>query len=329
MAGRHYDTDELQLIVILRNRGLSIPAVARELGRTSSGIQGALRARGWVDPARSRSMRSARVFSAEQREALRQFVRSWAGGHTPSDIRDEWNREAITKTWPVVNNGRVLYYLRELGLQKTKKMYMQFESYRSRQSAAQKTRRAKEQEALRRVLRIRRDEIYACEPDLARRKCAICGETWPLTKQFFRNAGGSAKYFLKRCRFCDRGLGGSAAERCKLRMDAYDRHVIVKQISAAKAERDAFLRKHRNFPTRRCSCCHETWELVPERYPRYRSAAGGELYRRTCRFCLRTSARLKERAKTVADRISITTVEGDQAARRSANREGRMEWCVQ
>ena len=63
MAGRHYDTDELQLIATLRDRGLSISAIARELGRTPSGIQGALRARRWVDPARSKLMSSVSVFS--------------------------------------------------------------------------------------------------------------------------------------------------------------------------------------------------------------------------------------------------------------------------
>jgi hypothetical protein len=81
-------------------------------------------------------------------------------------------------------------------------------------------------------------------------------------------------------------------------MARYDRHVVVNQISLAKAERDAFLHQHRNFPTRRCSRCHETWELLSKHFPTYKGTSGGELYRRTCRFCLRADARLKERTKT-------------------------------
>ena len=49
MAGRRYDTEELQRIATLRDRDFSIQAVAREVGRTPSGIQSALRARGWCD----------------------------------------------------------------------------------------------------------------------------------------------------------------------------------------------------------------------------------------------------------------------------------------
>jgi hypothetical protein len=297
MGGRHYKRAELQMIAIMRKRGLSIPAVARHLGRTSAGVQGALRARGWVDPARSKARSSVRIFSREEREAFREFVRSRAAGYTPSDIRDEWNKQAATKRWPTVNNERVTYYLRQLGLQKTKREYMQVESYRRRQSIAQRARRAKEREPRRRVLRTRRAELYARESDLPRRKCQACYETWPLTKEFFPNAGGSAKYFLNTCRLCYHGLSGPAAERRKQRALRYDRHVVVKQISAAKAERDAFLHQHRNFPTRRCSRCQEVWELLPKRFLRYTLASGGELYRKTCRFCLRVSARLKERAK--------------------------------
>jgi hypothetical protein len=97
MAGRHYGRDELQMIATMRKRGLSIPRVASQLGRTAAGIQGALRARRWVDPARSRVMSSVRIFSPEQSGAFRGFIRSRAAGHTPSDMRDEWNKAAVTK----------------------------------------------------------------------------------------------------------------------------------------------------------------------------------------------------------------------------------------
>src|SRR5260370_40616911 len=119
MAGRRYNRDELQMIATMRQRGLSIPAVARKLGRTPDGIQGALRARCWVDPARSTLMDSVRIFSCEEREAFREFVQARASGYTPSDIRDDWNKQAVTKPWPMVNNERVMYYLCQLGLQKT------------------------------------------------------------------------------------------------------------------------------------------------------------------------------------------------------------------
>jgi hypothetical protein len=42
MGGRHYDRNELQMITILRQGGLSIPVVARQLGRTPKSIQGVL-----------------------------------------------------------------------------------------------------------------------------------------------------------------------------------------------------------------------------------------------------------------------------------------------
>jgi IS30 family transposase len=177
MAGRRYDTEELQRIATLRNRGLSIQAVARELGRTPSGIQSALRARGWIDPARSKVMSSVSIFSPEQRDAFREFVRSRATHYTPTDIRNAWNKEATANQRPNVNNERVLYYLRESGLKKTKGEYMLTESYRRRQSAAQKTRRAKEQAACLRLLRVRRAEMYALESDLQRRQCHLCRET--------------------------------------------------------------------------------------------------------------------------------------------------------
>lgn len=297
MAGRHYKRAELQMIAIMRKRALSIPTIARQLGRTPAGIAGALRARRWVDPARSKVMRSVRIFSPEQRGAFREFVRSRAAGQTPSDIRDEWNKEAGTKRWPTVNNERVIYYLRELGLQKTKREYMQFESYGRKQRIAQGARRAKEREARRRVLTTCRAELYGRESELPRRKCQVCHQTWPLTREFFPSAGTSAKYLLNTCRMCYSSPSGTSAERRKQRTLRYDRQVVVKQISAAKVERDAFLHQHRNFPTRRCLRCHEDWELRSTRFLKIKRASGREYYSRTCRFCLRASARLYERTE--------------------------------
>jgi hypothetical protein len=316
MAGRRYDAEELQRIVTLRDRGLSIRAVAREVERTPAGIQSALRARGWIDPARSKVMSSVSIFSPEQRDAFREFVCSRATQHTPTDIRNEWNKEATAKQRPTVNNERVLYYLRESGLKKTKGEYMLAESYRRRQSVAQKTRRAKEQAACLRLLRVRRAEIYALEPNLQRRQCHLCRETWPLADEFFRHSGRGRKYFLKTCKVCYHNVSGTAEERRQRRMVAYDRHVAVKQISHAKAERDAFLHQHRNFPTRSCSRCHESWELLLKRFPKYKLANGRELYRRICRFCLRTDARLKERAKLELVGMQTATVDPELSAPR-------------
>jgi hypothetical protein len=325
MAGRRYDKEELQLIATLRSRGLSIPAVAREVGRTPSGIQGALRARGWIDPTRSGLMRSVSIFSPEQQQAFREFVCALAAGQTSTDIRDAWNEEAARKQWPAVNNERVLYYLSEYGLKKTKAEYMRFESYRKRQSAAQKVRRAEEQAAGLRLLRVRRTEVYAGEPNLPRRKCSLCRETWPLTDEFFRQSGGDRKYFLKTCRICYHNVGGTAVERRKQRMDAYDRHVVVRQISLSRAERDAFLREHRNFPTHRCSRCRETWELLPKRFPKYKLASGRELYRRTCRFCLRTDARLKERAKLQLACLQTTVLDPGPSLRNTVEQDSQAQ----
>jgi hypothetical protein len=182
MAGRHYKSEELQMIARMRKRGFSIPKVASHLGRTPAGIQGALRARRWIDPERSRVMSSVRIFSPEQRGAFRGFIRSRAAGYTPSDMREDWNKEAVTNGWPTVNNERVIYYLRELGLQKTRTAYMQLASYRKRQSIAQRNRRLKEREARHRILRTRRAELYARELCLPRRKCQAGRETWPLTR---------------------------------------------------------------------------------------------------------------------------------------------------
>ena len=296
MGGRRYNSDELQTIGTMRERGVSIPTIAKQLGRSPDGIQGTLSARRWIDPERSDVMSSVRPLSPERKRAFREFIRSRAAGQTPSDIRDEWNKEATRNAWPTVNNERVIYYLRELGLQKTKREYMLFESYRKKQHIAQRARRAREREARRRVLRTRRTELYARESDRPRRKCQKCHETWPLTREFFPDAGNSA-YFLNVCRMCYSSPSGTETERREQRMCAYDRHVVLHQISAAKAERDAFLHQHRNFPTRRCSRCHEDWELLPTRFPKYKLASGREVYRRICRFCLRASARLKERAK--------------------------------
>jgi hypothetical protein len=51
-------------------------------------------------------------------------------------------------------------------------------------------------------LRTRRAELCARESDLPRRKCQLCHETWPLTGEFFPNAGNSAKYFVNTGRMC-------------------------------------------------------------------------------------------------------------------------------
>jgi hypothetical protein len=314
MAGKRYDSEEVRLMATLRDGGLSIPAVARRLGRTPAGIQGALRARGWVDASRSKTMRSVHIFSPGQRELFQTFLCARAARSTPTDIRDEWNKQAATTGWPVINNERVIYYLKKFRLLKKKAEYMQCESYRLKQGIAQRQRRVREQAARLRILQSRRAEVYTQEPDVDRRKCQLCRETWPLTKDFFRNAGSSDDYFLNTCKMCYPDLNGTAADRRKQRMDAYDRHVIVKQISLAKAERDAFLRQHRNFPTRRCSRCYETWELRPNRFPKYRPAKGDERYRRTCRFCLRAGARRIERTKSLPERFLAPNFECDPAA---------------
>ena len=174
---------------------------------------------------------------------------------------------------------------------------MEFESYRKKQRIAQSARRANEREARRRVLRTRRSELYGRESDLPRRNCQVCCETWPLTKEFFPNGGNSAKYFLHACRLCYSTLSGTATERQKQRALMYERDVVVNQISTAKAEREAFLHQHRNFPTRRCARCHEDWELLLTRFRKYKLPSGREVYRRACRFCLRASARRREQAK--------------------------------
>src|SRR5215471_10555286 len=227
MAGRRYSRQELQTIATMRNRGLTIRKVATRLGRTQAGIQGALRARRWVDPARSKVMRSVRNFSSAEQRTFREFVRSLAAGHTPVDIRDLWNKEAAATAWPTVNNERVTYYLRQLGVQKTKREYMQCRSYRRRQSIAQRIRRANEREACLRVLRTRRAELYAHEANLARRKCQACRETWPLTEEFFHHSGSSAKYFLYTCKMCSHRLTGTADDRRQQRMLMYDRNVVI------------------------------------------------------------------------------------------------------
>lgn len=321
MAGRRYDTDELQLIATLRRRGLSISKVASQLGRTPNGIQGALRAQRWVDPKQSKIMGSVHVFTPEQKEAFLDFVRWRCAGRTPPDIRDEWNREALKKGWPTVNNERVAYYLRKLGLEKTKREYMQYASYRRRQSTAQRCRRVKEREAQRLSLRAQRAVLYEREPNLPRRKCQVCSETWPLTEDFFRHAGNCAKYFLSTCRLCSHRLPGTAAERRRQRMDAYDRRVLLKQIPAAKAERDVFLHQHPKFPTRRCSCCHETWELLPKRFLKYKLARSFEQYARTCRFCFRAAERLKERQRKVPVRIPTTLPAGELTVKKNRNEQ--------
>ena len=308
MSGRPYDKNDLRLIATMRSNGISIPAIARTLGRTPDGIQGTICARGWVDPVRSKTMGSVHVFTAEQRRAFQDFICSHVSGFTASDIRDEWNKEAAVRGWPAVNNDRVIHYRRKSGLQPAKSEYMQFESYRRKQSAAQRSRRAEERQVWHQALRARRTELYEHEPNLPRRQCQVCHEMWPLTEEFFHHAGGGGIYFLNSCRLCHHKTSGTAEERRVHRMELYDRQVAVKQISRAKAERDAFLRQHRNFPTQRCSHCHETWELLPKRFPKYKRSGGSELYRKTCRFCVREVERLRERAKTALNRVSIDHV---------------------
>jgi hypothetical protein len=59
-----------------------------------------------------------------------------------------------------------------------------------------------------------------------------------------------------------------------------------------------------------------------KRFPKYKLPSGRELHRRTCRFCLRTDARFKERAKLELERMQTgipdknahrVTGQGDQA----------------
>ena len=307
MAGRPYSNDEIQLLSRMRAEGFSIPVIATRLGRTPAGIQGALRARGWVDPARSQTMKSVEKFTAEQRTAFQDFLYSRRSGHTSSDIRDAWNREAAIKGWPAVNSDRVFRCRRKLDVQPTKNECAQFESYRRKQCASQRARRAKERKIRRQAFRGRRTQVYASQADSLRRQCQVCLETWPLTEEFFHNAGCGGKYFLKTCRLCSHAAPTETAEERRLRrMAAYDRHVAVTQISHARCERDAFLREHRNFPNRRCVRCHETWELLPSRYPKYKGASG-EVYSKTCRFCLRSAERTRSRADTALGRARRAT----------------------
>jgi hypothetical protein len=315
------------LIATMRNDGISIPAIAKTLGRTPAGIQGALRARGWVDPVRSRAACSAQVFTAEQKKAFQNLICSNISGHTASDIRDEWNKEAAARGWPAVNSDRVIRYRRESGLQPPKSECMRSESYRRKQSAAQKARRTKERQARRQALRARRADLYGREPELLRRKCQSCHEIWPLTKEFFHHAGGIGKYFLNSCRICSHNASGTAEERRAQRMELFDRQVAVIQISRAKVERDMLLRRKRNFPTQRCRRCHETWELLPQRYAKYKGSGGNELYRKTCRFCIRADARLRERANMHLNRVSTGDVlsEASQLPCRLASVTGETE----
>ncbi len=46
-----------------------------------------------------------------------------------------------------------------------------------------------------------------------------------------------------------------------------------------------------------------------KRFPKYKLPNGRELYRRTCRFCLRTDARLKQRTKLELDRMQTAIPE--------------------
>ena len=306
MAGKPYDEHDLLVILKMRGDGVPIPVIAASLGRTPAGIQGALKARGWVDPGRSQVVRCALKFTTEQRIAFRNFICSHTAGYTAADIRDKWNQEAALKGWPVVTSDRVFRCRRKSGLQPAKSECMQFESYRRKQSAAQKVRRAQERATRRQALRSRRAEIDASQMNLPRRKCQVCLEIWPLTEEFFRHAGCNGKYYLNTCRLCNHAISpGTAEERRAQRIAAYDRRVAVTQLSHARCERDAFLVAHRDFPTRRCSRCHENWELLPVRYPRY-DGGDGKLYRKTCRFCLRAAERVKDRARKALNRVPAT-----------------------
>jgi hypothetical protein len=298
MAGKPYQQEALRSIGIMRRNGMSIPAIAESLGRTQAGIQNKIRVLGLADPARSTAMRAVRKFTPEQKNAFREFISTHYSGHTAIDIRDAWNREAAARGWPVVNADRVRYYRRQSGQRPTKGECLQFGSYRQKQRQVQRLRRRTESENRRQVLRHRRAELYAGGQNLSKRKCQVCEETWPLTDEFFRKAGSHGNYYLNTCKLCVRAADGNTAEERRVqRMEAYDRSVAVKQISHAACERDAFLHAHRAFPTRRCCRCHETWELLATRYPKYKGANGTELYRKTCRFCLRAAERLKERER--------------------------------
>ena len=195
-----------------------------------------------------------------------------------------------------------------MGLQPTRIERRQFEAYRKKQCASQRTRRAEDRKTRRQALRKRRLEIYASEVDLSRRKCQVCLEIWPLTEEFFQHAGEDRKYYLNTCKPCHYAATANTAQgRRAHRAEVYDRQVVISQISHARCERDLFLRNYRDFPTQRGSRCHETWELLPTRYSKYRGAGDVELYRKTCRFCLRTAARIKDRARKSFNRALATT----------------------
>lgn len=307
MAGRRYQQEDLRSIERMRRDGVSIPVIAETLGRTRAAIQNAIRAMGLVDPTRSKIMRAVQPFTSQQKQAFREFISSHSSGCTSVDIRDAWNQEASTKGWPAVNSFRVLYYRRQSGQRPTKAECLRFESYRYKQRGVQRKRRENESKIRRQALRRRRAELYLAEVGLSRRKCQVCGEIWPLTKDFFRNAGSNEKYYLQTCKLCLRAATSKTAEERRIqRMEEYDHHITARQIIHATCERDAFLRNHRNFPTRRCCRCHETWELLPIRYPKYRGADGAELYRKTCRFCIRKAERLKERERNVFRRMRLS-----------------------
>jgi hypothetical protein len=68
-----------------------------------------------------------------------------------------------------------------------------------------------------------------------------------------------------------------------------------------------------------------------ETFPTFKGAAGGELYRKICRFCLRAAARLREREKkallnvpTALFKDQLTTKKDQAIARRLEDIDGQV-----
>jgi hypothetical protein len=206
-GAKPWTEDENRLLVVLvhaRHWSVKQIVASRQLpGRTVGGICQQMNRLRLANPIRSAKLRAARRLRGAEKEKYFACLREQALKRSPEEIAAEWKRSPDT----------VRADIRKLGLTLPKRKRGpspgSIERIRRAAKVFQTTRWAMWWVERKKDLRQLRRQIHGSGDQVEERACKTCGETWPLTKDFFRQRfnlrGGERKPFFSRsCVLCQR-----------------------------------------------------------------------------------------------------------------------------
>ncbi|MFN8392877.1 MAG: helix-turn-helix domain-containing protein [Bdellovibrionota bacterium] len=331
MSGKHYSDLERERIAVLHLDGLSAPKIATVVKRPASGIRTVLRKLELVDDRIRRydELRYERGMTDEQHKEFCRFLRTNAGEYAPAELVERWILNYVSAGYPEVSYDKVVHWMQKMrcgtagSRQEIAAAYPDAKKRRRAKLARLAKERSTEADAafLHELDKAAR-RIFRADKQHPRRDCETCGETRPLTEQFFRlSKGKKHSHFSIRCVMCDRErvrwvnqlrANGTPPDRIKALLKQLYRNLWTQRAAERRRRtwelHETFMKTHPKARTRRCVCCRTPWLVRKDAYHYYPERRA---YSGMCLFC---AGEFRRRiANAVADGVDPTSIRDERS----------------